>query len=101
MSVDYIHEKLMTSVDILATSRGTLRQRLGYAYDQFSRLSNPDIGWLSDDHRQRFCDIMRRMTAKGNVTETLARMSAKEDRAIAEGLFSLFLAYAAVYPSRG
>ena len=96
MSNSYIFEKLMLTVNILATGKGRINDRLKSAVmSQFERLS-PGHNDIPNKYTVKHNQIMKQLTCvkpigdEGSLTATIDSLSEDESQEIAEKIVSLF-----------
>lgn len=95
----HVFKKLTVAVANLATSHGTLASRLAGTTRALRALSHPSTAWASPDDRARLDEILHRVgnmpVAGQNAADPdVMRITLREQKAIAEEIWSLYLDYA-------
>jgi hypothetical protein len=97
-------EKLRDAVISLATSAAPLGRRLEHAVIAAAMLDEND---LSPEHRDRWYEIMERLTKEeavgdeGKFRATISRMSPEEQEEVARSIFNLFMNVDRAYLRQG
>lgn len=96
MALDYVWEKLYTAVNILATGRGTIQERLGSAYaDSLIRLRGVE-DQIPNEIREDFERLGKQLTREeatadeGTITATMRTMGSDEASRHAETILHMF-----------
>ena len=105
MKYDYAFEKLMATIDILATNKGRIKKRLFDAVlSQFINLTSDKITNYLPSNLQKKYDIIISILTKekaianeGSLEATIKKLSEEEAKKIAEDIFSLFFNFLVDY----
>lgn len=93
MSKDYAREKFWQAVDVLATSDGSIQERLAGAALYLTRLQPGDV---PEEQREMFTTVMRELTKEpaagneGTIAATTEKLSAEEGKKLAGRILSIY-----------
>ncbi len=99
MIPSFASERLASAVRCMACGREPIQQRLEEAYAELHPLIPADF---PEGLRQKYVDIISRLTGKGSVRDTISTMPDQEAAGIAASIVDLFFAEAGVkrmYPA--
>ncbi|TBE66404.1 hypothetical protein ELH00_10605 [Rhizobium ruizarguesonis] len=93
MRPDYVREKFLSSIHMMAVSPVPLQKRLEYAYMTFHPIKEEDLP--TDELKGFYRDLMEKLTKvkdqqEGYVPATTRQMTDEEAREAAELIFNIF-----------
>ena len=95
MGLEYGREKLWLAVDTLATTDGSIQQRLAWAAMDLTTLRLGDSN-LAEEHRSEFDAIWHELTkeeatgGEGTIIATANKLNRDQAQALARRIFSLY-----------